>query len=101
MEEEYERAKQKRKEKIMREAVKRGEKVKGNIVEQKNRRNLNGSVKKQNVLQLTFLTDEASEGKNSLFAKKKAAIHVHFGFIYTVYGKFYTSTEGVVAPESV
>ena len=76
MEEEYERAKQKRKEKIMREAVKRGEKVKGNIVEQKNRRNLNGSVKKQNVLQLTSLIDETSEEKNSLFARKGSYLYL-------------------------
>ena len=60
MEEEYERAKQKRKEKIMREEVKRGEK----------------SVKKQNVLQLTSLTDETSEEKNSLFERKGSYLYL-------------------------
>ena len=49
--------------------------MKGNIVEQKNRRNLNGSVKKQNVLQLTSLIDETSEEKNSLFARKGSYLY--------------------------
>ena len=50
--------------------------MKGNIVEQKNRRNLNGSVKKQNVLQLTSLTDETSEEKNSLFERNGSYLYL-------------------------
>ena len=50
--------------------------MKGNIVEQKNRKNLNGSVKKQNVLQLTSLIDETSEEKNSLFARKGSYLYL-------------------------
>ena len=83
----------------MREAVKRGEKVKGNIVEQKNRRNLNGSVKKQNVLQLTFLTDEASEGKNSLFARKGSHSCPFWLHLYCIWKILYLDRRSCCARE--
>ena len=70
MEEEYERAKQKRKEKNSERGSKRGRKSKREHGWIKNKGNLAGGVKKQNVLRLTSLTDETSEEKNSLFARK-------------------------------
>lgn len=39
--------------------------------------------------------------RKTVFLQEKAAIYIYFDFTYTVYGRFYTSTEGVVAPERV
>lgn len=39
--------------------------------------------------------------RKTVFLQEKAAIYSYFDFTYTVYGRLYTSTEGVIAPERV
>lgn len=65
----------------------------------KNKGNLAGGVKKQNVLQLTSLTDETSEEKNSLFARKGSYLYLFWLHLYCIWKVLYLDRRSCCAKE--